>query len=109
MSEEHKTERTRSWQAASPCRVLLSAELVIQEATAQHLRCLHSEGDRHGWRGLWAPGRPLRTRGCWWNRVLKGHRVAATGLRAAHRVQEVATGPKRWDPPTPRHLWEDPL
>ena len=98
MSEEHKTERTRSWQAASPaaCCSVLSLSSRQQQLSVSRL---HSEGCYHRSQCLWAQGRPVRARGGWGNPVLKGHTAAVSGLRAAHRDLQEPTGPQRCEPP----------
>ena len=59
-----------------------------------------------GSQSLQARGRPVRTRRSRGNPVLKGHTAAVAGSRAAHRDQQEATGPQRWEPP--RDFWKDP-
>lgn len=97
MSEEHKTERTRSWQAASPaaCCSVLSLSSRRQQLSVSRL---HSVDCYHRSQSLWAQGRPLRARGGWGNPVLKGHTAAVSALRAAHGDLQEPTGPKRREP-----------
>ena len=106
MSEEHKTERTRSWQAASPaaCGSALSLSSPRQQLSISRL---HGEAcNPRVTEPLRLGGGQLEPEGTRGNPVLKGHTAAVAGSRAGHRDQQEATGPKRWEPC--RDFWKDP-
>lgn len=103
MSEEHKTERTRNWQPASPA--MRCSVLSLSPRQQLSVSCLHGEDHRHRWRSLWAQGRLFSARGDLAD--LLRTQINCCWLRTAHGGQWGPKGPKRWDPP--RNFWKDPL
>lgn len=94
MSEKHKTERPRRWQAASPS-ARCSALSLSSRPQQLSISCLHGEDCSHRPQRLRAPGRPVRARGSGKTQSSKDTRQQ---LRAACRDDRCPQVPREGNP-----------